>query len=177
MRSIIRSPFFRRVMIAVVATVLILAVAFISYTSRSQAAPQQPMPFPHVRMVSLGIQCTFCHTTATKSPAPGMPSVEKCMGCHKVIATDKPAIQQLAKYWQDQQPIPWVRINQLPRYVHFPHDVHVDAAGLNCERCHGDVGKMDVTHQVTVMNMGWCLNCHQQQPNARQLMDCVVCHY
>jgi hypothetical protein len=70
-----------------------------------------------------------------------------------------------------------VRINQLPRHVKFPHHVHVTAGALNCERCHGDVGKMDVTHQVANMNMGWCLDCHQQQPNAKQLIDCVACHY
>jgi hypothetical protein len=26
------------------------------------------------------------------------------------------------------------------------------------------------------MNMGWCLNCHNQQSNASQLRDCAVCH-
>jgi hypothetical protein len=176
MRSIVKSPFFRRAVVAVIATVVILVIAVVSYTSRSQAAPQQPMPFPHNKMVQAGVQCVFCHTDATKSPSPGMPSVEKCMGCHKFVATNTPAIQQLAAYWQRQEPVPWVRINQLPRYVHFPHNVHVNS-GINCERCHGDVGQMPVTHQVAVMNMGWCLSCHQQQPNAKQLIDCVICHY
>ncbi len=177
MRSVIRSPFVRRLLIAVVITVLILVAAVFSYTSRTEAAPQQPMPFPHVRMVSMGIQCTFCHTDAMKSPAPGMPSVEKCMGCHKLIATDRPAIQQLTAYWNNKQPIPWTRINQVPRFVKFPHNVHVTAGGLNCERCHGNVGQMTVTRQASNMNMGWCLDCHRQQPNAKQLIDCVVCHY
>jgi hypothetical protein len=176
MRSVIRSPFFRRVFIAVVVTVLVLAAAAASYISRTQAAPQQPIPFPHALMVQAGVQCTFCHTTATESPSPGMPSVEKCMGCHKMIATTQPAIIQLAAYWQNKQPIQWARIYQLPRFVQFPHDVHVNA-GLNCERCHGDVGHMTVTHQVNNMNMGWCLACHEQQPNAKQLMDCVICHH
>jgi hypothetical protein len=176
MRSIIRSPFFWRPAIAVGVTIIILVIAVWSYTSRSQAAPRQPIPFPHQRMVQAGVQCLFCHTVATKSPSPGMPSVEKCMGCHKYIGTDRPAIQQLAGYWQRQEPILWVRINQLPRYVHYPHNVHVNS-GINCERCHGDVGHMEVTHQVVNMTMGWCLNCHQQQPNAKQLMDCVICHF
>ncbi len=98
------------------------------------------------------------------------------MGCHQYIATDRPAIKQLTKYWTDKQPIPWVRINQLPRYVHFPHNAHVSGGGLNCERCHGDVGHMDVTRQVVNMNMGWCLDCHEQQANADQLKDCNTCH-
>ena len=35
-------------------------------------------------------------------------------------------------YWARQEPIPWVRVNVLPRYVYFNHEVHVNA-GKNCE--------------------------------------------
>ncbi len=47
---------------------------------------------------------------------------------------------------------------------------------FNCERCHGDVGHMQEARPVVRMNMGWCLSCHETQPNAAQLRDCVVCH-
>ena len=174
MRSI--RPFIPPVAVGAVATLALLVIVDLSWTARTQAAPAQPMPFPHVRMVQAGVQCVFCHTTVTKGPAAGIPSVEKCMGCHRIIAPDRPAIQQLAGFYQRQQPIPWQRVVQMPDFVHFPHYVHV-GAGLNCENCHGDVGHMDVTHQVTNMNMGWCLDCHEKQPNAQQLKDCVICHY
>jgi hypothetical protein len=98
------------------------------------------------------------------------------MGCHRVIGTDVPAIQQVTDYWNRQQPIPWRRVNVLPRFVYFSHQVHVVAAGLNCERCHGDVGHMAVARPVVHMNMGWCLGCHEQQSNAPQLKECIVCH-
>jgi c(7)-type cytochrome triheme protein len=151
--------------------------AYFLFASKTQAASQQqPIAFNHKVMVGVGIQCLFCHTDARRSPAAGMPSVEKCMGCHRVIAKDTPEIQKLAGYWERQQPIPWVRVNRLPRFVYFSHQVHVVAAGLNCERCHGDVGNMTVVRPVVTMNMGWCLSCHEQQPNAPQLKDCVVCH-
>jgi c(7)-type cytochrome triheme protein len=159
--------------------VLILVVlvgAYLIFAARSRAAPAQPMPFPHQTMVGVGVQCLYCHNTATRSPAAGIPSVEKCMGCHQVIATDRPAIQELAGYWERQEPIPWARVYRLPRFVFFSHQVHVNAAGLNCERCHGDVGNMVETYAVVDMNMGWCLGCHNQQPNAQQLRDCVICH-
>jgi hypothetical protein len=35
---------------------------------------------------------------------------------------------------------------------------------------------MEVTKEVVAMTMGWCLDCHEKQPNATQLKDCVVCH-
>jgi c(7)-type cytochrome triheme protein len=82
----------------------------------------------------------------------------------------------LTGYWNRQEPIPWVRVNRLPRFVYFSHQVHVVGGGLNCERCHGDVGQMTAVRPVLSMNMGWCLSCHEQQSDAAQLRDCQVCH-
>jgi hypothetical protein len=176
MHFITSSPRTWRLIASALLAVLVLGGAYFLVTSRTQAAPEQPIAFNHEVMVQAGISCLFCHTGAMKSPVAGMPSVERCMGCHKVIATDSPEIQKVAGYWERQEPIPWVRVNQLPRFVYFSHQVHVVVGGLNCERCHGDVGHMTVARPVVLMDMGWCLRCHEQQPNAKQLMDCVVCH-
>lgn len=166
----------RQLMVAGALVMIAIVVGLFLLASGTQAAPQQPIAFNHQIMVQAGISCLFCHSEATKSPVAGMPSVERCMGCHKVIATDSPEIKKVAGYWERGEPIPWVRVNQLPRFVYFSHEVHVVTGGLNCERCHGDVGHMTVAQPVVNMNMGWCLSCHEQQPNAKQLMDCVVCH-
>jgi hypothetical protein len=155
--------------IAVLAGLLMLA----AWQTQPDAA--QPMPFPHEAMVQRGVQCLFCHTAATRSPAAGMPSVQKCMGCHDVIAVGSAHIQTLTDYWQREEPIPWHRINQLPRFVYFSHRVHL-SAGLNCEGCHGDVGSMTVTKATVKLSMGWCIDCHRQQPEAGALTDCMTCH-
>ncbi|MGW8145012.1 MAG: cytochrome c3 family protein [Anaerolineales bacterium] len=157
--------------------VVIVLVAFVYFytAGRTSAANEDPLAFSHQAMVRLKIDCLFCHTEATRSPAAGMPSVQKCMGCHEVIDTANPKIKILAGYWQRQEPIEWARVNRLPRFVYFSHQVHI-AAGYNCERCHGDVGHMTVAVPVVEMNMGWCLNCHKQQPNEAKLTDCFVCH-
>ena len=175
MRTIARTPRVWLLIAGVVIIVIVLAAGYFLFAAQAQAAPQQPIAFPHVTMVQAGIPCLFCHADAMQSPVAGIPSVEKCMGCHKTIATNSPEIKKVAGYWERQEPIPWVRVNQLPRFVYFSHRVHV-AAGFNCERCHGDVGHMTVDHPVVNMTMGWCLSCHEQQPNAQQLQDCVVCH-
>lgn len=169
-----------RVIAGVVAIVLIALIAAIAYfviaPPMRAAAEPQPINFPHSAMVKAGINCIFCHQTAMKSPAAGMPSVYRCMGCHRIIAANTPAIQQVKGYYDRGEPIPWVRVNTLPRFVYFSHEVHVGPGGQNCENCHGDVGNMGVDRPVVVMNMGWCLSCHEKQPNADQLKDCVVCH-
>ena len=176
MRSLIGSPRARRLLAGVVLIVIVLGGAALVSASQANAAPEQPIAFNHQVMVQAGVPCLFCHSDATRSTDAGMPSVDKCMGCHKVIATDSPEVQKLADYWKRQEPIPWVRVNQLPRFVYFSHQVHVVGAGLNCETCHGDVGHMTATHPVVNMTMGWCLACHQQQASARQLTDCITCH-
>jgi Cytochrome c7 and related cytochrome c len=160
----------------VVVVVLVLAGLSLFAVANTQAAPEQPIAFSHESMVQKGIPCEFCHTGVTKSPVAGIPSVAKCIGCHKTNETNSPEIAKLAAFWERQEPIPWARVNQLPRFVYFSHEVHVVDANLNCERCHGDVGHMTVTRPAVNMNMGFCLSCHEQQPNAKQLTDCLTCH-
>ncbi len=164
-------------LVGAIVIVLLLGSGYFLFTSTAQAAPQQPIAFNHEVMVQAGVPCLFCHTGATRSPVAGIPSVQKCMGCHQTIATTAPEIQKLTNdYWARQVPIEWVRVNQLPRFVYFSHEVHVVNAGLNCERCHGDVGHMTVTQPAVNFTMGFCLSCHEQQKNAPQLMECITCH-
>ena len=77
----------------------------------------------------------------------------------------------------EQQNIPWVRVNLQPDFVFFDHQPHLGAS-LNCETCHGAVGQMDVTRQTIKMDMGWCLECHVNQPEEKvaRLADCLACH-
>jgi hypothetical protein len=89
-------------------------------------------------------------------------------------------LPKLASYVQNNQPIPWVPVAQMPDFVHFMHRPHV-AAGLNCETCHGDVSKMTVYENPQLMNMGWCLKCHREKAEGNpelltKLTDCSTCH-
>ncbi len=147
--------------------------------TRSQvlAAPEQPIAYSHQIHVKAGVQCLFCHSSALRSPVAGIPSVQKCMGCHAVIATDRPEIKKVTGYWERGESIPWVRVNIQPDFVYFSHQPHL-GAGLNCEICHGDVGNMTIDQPVGKMDMGWCLDCHLKQPEAdiARLTDCLTCH-
>jgi c(7)-type cytochrome triheme protein len=141
------------------------------------AAPEQPIAYSHRTHVEAGLQCLFCHSSPLRSDVAGIPSVQKCMGCHTIIDTDNEAIQTLTSYWENGQPIPWNRVNQQPDFVYFSHQVHL-RAGVNCETCHGDVGSMTVDRPVVKMDMGWCLECHLKQPEDKvaRLADCLTCH-
>src|ERR1700733_5528104 len=82
-------------------------------------SPVQPIKFPHPKHVKgLGLNCVYCHYTASRSPDPGLPAMSTCMGCHQFTFTlaKRPEIVKLTDYWNKKQPIPWVRIHRLPEY-------------------------------------------------------------
>ena len=65
------------------------------------------------------------------SPIANIPPVSVCMGCHRIVATDKPEVQKLAGYYERGEPIPWVEVYKLPDFVKFNHKRHVKA-GVQC---------------------------------------------
>ena len=140
-------------------------------------SPEQPIAFSHkIHAGENEIPCMYCHTQARRSISAGVPSVSKCVGCHNEIATDAPQIRKLISYWQNKEPIPWIKVHDLPDFVHFTHKRHV-LAGIECQTCHGPVETMDRIHLTSVapMEMGLCLNCHKQHEVVNGL-DCWTCH-
>ncbi len=139
--------------------------AYSGASSSQNAQPVQPINFPHPLHAAgnLKLNCLYCHNTANKSPDPGMPAVQTCMGCHLVVRGDRPEIKKLAQYYAfggpTAKPVPWVRIHKVPEYVRFPHFRHVNA-GVTCQTCHGQVQTMDRVYQYSSLNMGWCVKCH-----------------
>ncbi|HEY4911659.1 MAG TPA: c-type cytochrome, partial [Methylomirabilota bacterium] len=89
--------------------------------------PVQPILFSHViHAGSYRLDCQYCHTGARRSSSAGLPSVERCMGCHKIVAAQgNEQVQKLHAYWEKQQPIPWVRIFKIPEHAQFPHKNHI----------------------------------------------------
>ena len=137
--------------------------------------PVQPIEFSHkIHAGDFEIPCMYCHTQARRSISAGVPSVNKCMGCHSQVATDRPLIEELARYFEDQEPIPWIKVHDLPDFVHFPHKRHV-AAGVECQTCHGPVEAMVRVTRMAPSKMGQCLSCHKEH-NVENGLDCLTCH-
>ena len=107
------------------------------------------------------------------------------MGCHDEVATEKPQIRLLQDYWANQQPIPWIKVHDLPDFVHFTHKRHV-LADIECQTCHGPVETMDrivltsraldgTAESGHAWQMGRCLNCHKEH-EVENGTDCWTCH-
>lgn len=150
-------------------TVMALGYSWYYYNT----VPDQPIAFSHQKHISyVGLECTFCHEHVEQAPRPGIPSVQKCMSCHDNVAKDRPEIIKLTQFWQNQTPVPWVRIHTLPGHVTFTHKRHIKK-GIDCTTCHGEVKAMDTIHQVRSLKMGWCVSCHRSRGAST---DCWTCH-
>lgn len=134
-------------------------------------AADQPIPYSHKTHIALGLQCSGCHTMPGRGEAATFPSEALCMGCHKSVKTDSPAIQKLAEYAEKKTAVPWVRIYKLPDYVWFSHKVHSKAA--NCEKCHGDPSVRDVMVKEKSIKMNACIKCHEETDAST---GCNLCH-
>src|SRR5258708_37319458 len=112
--------------VGVLGVVLLAVLIFLAVSSWSRqpaaAKPStQPIAFPHnVHVQTYKIDCQYCHADARRSEYAGLPSVTRCMGCHKIAAADRPEIKKLAEYAAKSEPIPSVRINHVPEFVYFP---------------------------------------------------------
>src|SRR5438309_10023683 len=85
-----------------------------------QKGPKQPINFSHkLHAGRLGIDCLYCHYGAIKSPIANIPGVSVCMGCHKIVAADRPEIRRLTEYFSHGEPVPWIEVYKLPQHVKF----------------------------------------------------------
>ena len=133
---------------------------------------EQPLPFSHRRHAQAGLECAVCHSPVGAGEKLQIPGVAECLSCHRSIATDKPAIQKLAQLEKDHQPLVWTRVYQLPSFVFFSHQKHLDAK-VECAVCHGPVKERDSLWQEKEISMVACVDCHKLR---KASLSCDHCH-
>ncbi len=167
------------------AAILILTVAFGFWLVENGTRlgrqkgyqPTQPIRFSHqLHAGKHKIDCQYCHTSAAKGKASGIPSLNTCMNCHKNIQQGPVyGKEEIAKiydavgwdvekkaYTRPAKPVEWIRIHNLPDHVYFNHSQHVVAGKVACQTCHGPIQTMAEVYQFAPLSMGWCVNCHRQ---------------
>lgn len=131
-------------------------------------SPEQPVPFSHaLHAGELGLDCRYCHTTVEEAATAAIPPTETCMNCHTQIAADSPKLAVVRESYATGEPIPWVRVHDLPDFAYFDHSAHV-TRGVSCVECHGRVDRMERVFQAETLRMAWCLECHRDpEPHLR----------
>jgi len=185
------------------------AFAYAFSNARQGYEPRQPIAFSHKRMAGVpvmqtsdtgapvnvggfGIPCVYCHTMPYKGRHATLPSTAVCMNCHTNVGLNREWVLKMKAYWDRGEPIPWVKVHDLPDFVYFDHSAHlnaknadgssklplVDEAGqpmVACQNCHGKVQEMDIVSVQQPFNMQWCLDCHRK-PEIKASTDCIACH-
>lgn len=130
--------------------------------------PDQPIAFSHKLHAGINqINCLYCHAGAEKSKVAGIPPVSTCMNCHKGVQEGQTPqgteeIKKIYAAYENNKPIQWVKIHNLPDHVYFNHSQHVVTGKVECQKCHGPIETEDQVHQFTSLSMGWCVNCHRE---------------
>ena len=135
----------------------------------------QPVRFNHIHHKEVArLNCIFCHSHASEHRAAGIPNIELCRACHSSDATSKrPEALKVVEYVKANKRIPWNRMYELPKFVVFPHWIHIQGQ-IDCSTCHGLTGVSDTpVRMVDRLYMEWCLDCHKRKGAAT---DCYACH-
>jgi hypothetical protein len=132
------------------------------YMTQQNVVVPQPVPFSHKRHVEgNGLDCRYCHTSVEDASFAGLPPTKTCMTCHSQVWTNAAVLAPVRDSFENNTPIQWTRVNDLPDYVYFDHSIHV-AKGVGCTTCHGPIGEMPITWKAESLKMSWCLNCHRR---------------
>jgi len=131
-------------------------------------APTQPIAYSHaLHAGTLEIQCQYCHTGVEIGRSANIPSPNICMNCHTHVQNVQgkdgisPEIQKIYDAVDNNKPIEWVRVHNLPDLAYFNHSQHVKVGGIECQTCHGPIQEMEVVRQHSALTMGWCIDCHR----------------
>jgi hypothetical protein len=134
-------------------------------------------------------KCLFCHQFREDGTFAGIPKLETCMMCHE--DPDSPMTESpdekifLAEYVANEKEIPWLVYTRQPDCVYFSHIAHVKMGDLECEICHGDLGKRERLPKYKKNRLSgysidiWGRNIagYKSNPWDRMKMDdCADCH-
>jgi hypothetical protein len=152
-----------------------LVAAALLGSCRQDAAIVQPLQFSHRAHTSSGLPCVGCHPQVEQVAAAGMPPLETCLLCHRGAITESTEEEKVRQLADAGAELRWRRLYRLPDYVYFSHRRHVTEGGVECTRCHGDIGdtvapppRPAVTH-----TMASCMECHAERHVSN---DCIRCH-
>ncbi len=168
----------------------------------------QPVNFNHalhVETVEEG--CESCHFFREDGSFSGVPKLAQCVDCHEEVQGEDPdEIIFVEEYVAKDKEVDWLIYSKQPDCVFFPHVAHVKKAGIECAKCHGDIGESTRSrvyeeNRITGysrdiwgkniagfkkntwdrMKMDDCAECHKnetdRQTSAQTKKDaCFVCH-
>ena len=145
---------------------------------------QQPVDFSHkIHADKASMKCDDCHSFRADGTYAGVPTLDKCAGCHAAPMGDTVAEKQfIERYVTPQREPAWLVNARQPVNVYFPHGPHVNRAKLKCEHCHPaqeNSTKLPAHQEDRIsgysrglISMDGCIACHRENHPERSCLDC-----
>lgn len=157
----------------VIGAAVVLGAIYAQTTADFTGQDRQPIAFSHQRHAG--------NCRSTVSSAIAAPASPRRVGPFRLPLHDLPSLPERADpgdgkaagLLERQGADPWIRLQRLPDFVQFTHEMHLDA-GFQCADCHGEVERMSQTPRAATFEMGWCIDCHERNGAS---LDCFTCHY
>jgi len=176
---------------------LMLAAGWVGFPRVIYKSRPQPVDFSHkVHADKAGQKCDDCHSFRADGTFAGIPTLDKCAGCHAApmgtTVAEKNFVEQYVTPGREPR---WAAYAAQPENVFFSHIAHVKRAQLACEVCHGDHGNSDHLRpyqedrvsgysrniwQISergknsraAMTMSACVDCHREHNLEHSCLDC-----
>ena len=159
-----------------------LGAGWVAFPRVIYRSTPQPVNFSHkVHADKAGAKCEDCHSFRADGTFAGLPTLDKCAGCHSApmgtTAAEKTFIDQ---YVTPNREPRWASYARQPENVAFSHAAHVKRANMKCETCHGDTGTSDSLRPYKVDRISgysrdiWLI---PNTPHGMKMADCVACHH
>jgi hypothetical protein len=176
---------------------LALAAGWIAFPYAIYQGRPQPVDFSHkVHTEKAGAKCEDCHAFRDDGSYAGVPTLDKCAGCHSAPMGNTPAEKAfIDRYVTPNREPAWFSYARQPENVFFSHAAHVKLARLKCGECHGAEGAADHLRAYqqdrisgysrdvlpvagprhgsgSGMSMDDCVACHRRHGLEHSCLDC-----
>lgn len=189
--------------------IVMLFVGWVIFPAILYSSKSQPVSFSHKKhLEGAGMECEQCHAYREDGTFMGTANMTgdldgACLNCHDDPETMQGADPREELFLKEfvakgVEHIEWLVYSKQPPCVFFPHVVHTQRAGLECQRCHGPMEEQDEPPVFKVnritgysidiwgrnlsgiksnpwdsMKMDDCGDCHDQRGVSNA---CQVCH-
>lgn len=164
-----------------------LAAGWAAFPHAIYRTRQQPVDFSHkVHAEKAGQKCDDCHSFRADGTFAGIPTLDKCAGCHAApMGTTVAEKNFIDRYVTPNRQPQWFDYAEQPENVWFSHITHVQQGGMKCETCHGNMGGADSLRPYQQDRISgysrdiWGRSLFQSKAGAvpgMTMNDCVACH-
>lgn len=156
-------------------TALTTGLVFFTGGAFAHEPVDQPLAFNHEKhLEALDEDCAACHSGCREGVNSGLPNTKACALCHSSPQGESAAEKQFIAMLEAGAQLEWRSLFQQPAHVFFSHRRHTTVAGLECDECHGDIGKSTAPPKYrAALRMDRCIGCHE---TSRAPTDCSACH-